>query len=220
MFCTRESKCRHTSAPCRHRGSSLRASRLLSRSRIDSPAAAENSLQSNAPRYPDPNPERFPSSESPVSSRTCCSGTFAAVAATPSSVLPPMTALPTSCHTLRCVLGALLRAHRMPLTEFYQSKRTTSTPRASATTTRVTGQCSCCVTSPTSRRTVVLRAAASANRLISPRGDDLLFDTPAARPLVRRIYPRTRWSGHLLSPIDARARLKERTERRCGEPSP
>jgi hypothetical protein len=36
----------------------------------------------------------------------------------------------------------------------------------------------------------------------------------------RWIYPRWRWSGHLMSPADARVRLEERTERRCGCPSP
>lgn len=101
-------------------------------------------------------------------------------------------------------------------------ERTTSTPRASATTTRDTGQCSRCVTSPASLRTT---GGASGCRFSQPshliRGVKISCSTPPpTRPLVRRIYPRTKWSGHLLSPVDARARLEERTGLRCGEPFP
>lgn len=164
-------------------------------------------------------------------------------AATFPTVLPLWVPLPAPCHALRCALGLpplrLLRAvlappfphglphvfqvglGRMPLSNNSVNrtnhKHTTNicNPRGGHWPVPALGNLGSFPVAPLGGASG--RCVGQPSHPFFARGVMPLVHHP--RPNDRsscRIYPRTGWSEHLLSPTNARARLEERTERRCG----
>lgn len=149
------------------------------------------------------------------------------------------------CHALRCALGrriswlqSLEHNGRVPLLGFCQFNAPRAHHEHQRAPTSATGQLP--ASDDRVSMHVALRFRCFVLRLRSAgspvaRGDCRVLhrgcsashgawhDGPHPHPgdrSPRWIYPRWRWSGHLMSPADVRVRLEGRTKRRCGSPSP